>query len=120
MARRIIKKGAVYAAKDQLSVNSDTGLDLVLNLGGMAWEAMEKPDTRHIDLLPERIETIQMELPVGEHTVRIASERRGVGATSTEHAQVVNASIENGRNTIILCFRPSDERGDMVIVDSTR
>lgn len=120
VARRIIKKGAVYTAKNQLSVNSDTGVDVLLNLGGVLWEAMEKPDTRHIDLLPERIETVQLELPVGTHTVEVASILRSSAhaASFGSPAKAVEVSIDDGRNTFVVCFRPSDQSRELHIVTS--
>lgn len=105
VARRIVKKSAVYAAKDQLSVNSDTGLDLVLNLGGIAWEAMEQPDTRHVTLLPERIDAAQLELAEGRHVVHIETSFRPTGQpVSSSGSSPVTVDIEDGRNTYVLCF----------------
>jgi uncharacterized protein len=109
VSRRIVKKGAVYAAKDQLSVAGGTGADLLLNLGGIAWEALEKPDTRHLHLLPERIEIVQMELPAGDHTLDVSSVAT-VGKSLTPPPgtdwQQVPVRVEDGRNTFVLCFRP--------------
>ena len=109
VSRRIVKKGAVYAAKDQLSVAGGSGADLLLNLGGIAWEALEKPDTRHLHLLPERIEIVQMELPEGDHTLEVSSVTTGgkslTPSPGTEWQQVP-LRVEDGRNTFVLCFRP--------------
>ncbi|APZ96820.1 hypothetical protein [Fuerstiella marisgermanici] len=120
VARRIVKKGAVYAAKDQLAITGDSGADLLLNLGGIAWEALEKADTRHVHLLPERIEVAQASLPAGDHDVEIGSStilafRHLPTSAST---QTVRVHVEDGRNTFILCFRPSDKSGEQVIVTS--
>ncbi len=120
VARRIVKKGAVYAAKDQLAIAGDSGADFLLNLGGIAWEAMEKADTRHVHLLPERIEVAQASLPAGDHVVEIGSStppayRSFANSAST---QTVRVHVEDGRNTFILCFRPSDKSGEQVIVTS--
>lgn len=111
VARRIVKKGAVYAAKDQLSINSDTGIDVLLNVGGIAWEALEKPDKRHITLLPERIDIAQLELPVGSHRVELqtipVSEPGGNSRVICR--KFVDVRIENGLNTFVLCFQPADQ-----------
>lgn len=105
VVRRIVKKSAVYAAKDQLSVNSNTGVDLIFNLGGMAWEALEKPDTRHVTLLPERIEAAQLELPAGDHSIRISSVGDLMTISSGQpHHHNTKVTIEDGRNTFLLCF----------------
>ncbi|MEQ9409671.1 MAG: hypothetical protein RIK87_18190 [Fuerstiella sp.] len=123
VARRIVKKGAVYAAKDYLSVSNNTGVDLLLNLGGIAWEALEKPDTRHINLLPAHIESLQMELPVGQHTIRVSSllkSRQPSAGRPGADVQTVTVPIDDGRNTFIVCFRPNDHTGQMRIVNPAR
>ncbi len=120
VARRIVKKGAVYAAKDQLAIAGDSGADLLLNLGGMAWEALEKPDTRHVHFLPERVEVLQAVLPVGEHVLEVGA-MTCHGPTQPRDAlgvQAVSIRVDDGRNTFVLCFRPSDQCSDMTIVTS--
>lgn len=112
VARRIIKKGTVYAAKDQLAISNDSGADLLINLGGIAWEALEKPDTRHVNLLPERIDVLQMELPDGVHELKLRTSLAGKPTPSTE--KIINVSIENGKNTFIICFRTGDRITAMV------
>ncbi len=106
VARRIVKKASVYAAKDHLSVSNDSGVDLLMNLGGIAWEAMEKPDTRHINLLPERIDVLQVELPDGVHTLNLNASLPGTAPRSATSQTTV--SVENGKNTFIVCFRTGD------------
>ncbi len=103
VARRIVKKGTVYAAKNQLGVTNDSGVDLLLNLGGVAWEALEKPDTRHISLLPARVDVLQMELPEGTHTLTLGTSLSGRPTISPRSTTTV--AIENGKNTFVLCFR---------------
>lgn len=109
VSRRIVKKGAVYAAKDQMSVAGGSGTDLLLNLGGIAWEALEKPDTRHLHLLPERIEVAQIELPAGDHTVEVSSVAKDGKSMVPQQAngwRQIPVRVEDGRNTFVLCFRP--------------
>ena len=119
VARRVIKKGAIYAAKDQLSVSGGSGADLLLSLGGIAWEATEKADTRHLQLLPERIEILQMKLPAGVHQIDLWSTPRSQKAlTSAQRAIRVPVTIDDGRNTFIVCFRPhSDFVGSVLTSD---
>lgn len=115
VARRIIKKAAIYATKDQLSVNNDSALDALLSVGGVAWEFFEKPDTRHISLLPERIEVTQRALPVGRHEVAIS--------TNVPQAtqRTVAFDVLDGRNTVILVFRPTEQiASTLVSTDSLR
>lgn len=104
VARRVVKKGVVYATKDRLDVEKDSGADLLLSIGGAAWEALEKPDLRHLRLLPERIEVAVVPLPVGHYQLDVGP------AGSEPHAERASTRIEivNGRNTFVLCFRPSD------------
>ncbi len=118
VARRIVKKAAIYAAKNQLSGNSDSGGDLVMYLGGMAWEAFEKPDFRHIDVLPERVEAVQIELTEGAHRIRMQAKSKHMKTVVEDDLvdQLLDVQIENGRNTIVLCFRPSDQSRKMVVV----
>ncbi len=105
VARRVVKKAAIYAAKDQLSVAGGSGADVVMNLGGIAWEAMEKADTRHLQLLPARVEVLQLTLPAGRHEVELcaamASDRPGSMAEAR-----FPIIVDDGRNTLVLCFRP--------------
>ncbi|MCR9199381.1 MAG: hypothetical protein NXI04_12105 [Planctomycetaceae bacterium] len=103
VARRVIKKGVVYATKNRLDVDKDSGADLLLSLGGAAWEALEKPDLRHLLLLPERIDVAVMPLPVGQYQLDVGT---GPSARSAEAAST-RIEIVNGRNTFVLCFRPS-------------
>lgn len=116
VARRVIKKGAVYAAKDQLAVDGGSGADLLLNLGGIAWEAIEKADTRHLQLLPARIEVLQLTLPAGEHQIALWSAPAGdsVSAPANQNAQVP-VVVDNGRNTFVLCFRPHGELAGSIL-----
>lgn len=107
VARRIIKKGAVYAAKDQLAVDGGSGADLLLNLGGIAWEAMEKADTRHLQLLPARIEVLRMTLPAGQHEIELWAAEAADGDVPGESRKTrLPIIVDDGRNTFALCFRP--------------
>ncbi len=112
IARRIVKKGAVYAAKDQLAISNNSGADLLMNLGGIAWEALEKPDTRHVMLLPERVDVLQMELPDGVHTLNLRTSL--AGRPTTGRGETVKVSIENGKNTFVICFRTGDHIASVV------
>ncbi|MEZ6132546.1 MAG: hypothetical protein R3C59_28100 [Planctomycetaceae bacterium] len=117
VARRVIKKGAVYAAKNQMSVAGGSGTDLLLNLGGMAWEALEKADTRHLHLLPERVEVLQMELPAGRHAIDLwSAPAAGQNTLNPAQALRVSVTIDDGRNTFVLCFRPHDRFAGSVLI----
>lgn len=117
VARRIVKKGTVYAAKDQLSVAGGSEIDLLLNAGGIIWEALEKPDLRQIRCLPSLVEAIQVELPVGEHQVELGTGSRLNPQRVSSPAVVQSVTIEDGRNTVLLCFRPSDQSPSLIVAN---
>lgn len=71
VARRAIKKGSIYVAKEHMNADTNPLLDIALTLGGIAWEASEAPDTRCWGLLPEKIQVLRIEVPVGRHTVKL-------------------------------------------------
>ena len=61
VARRVIKKATVYAAKDTMS--RDNGLtSLAMDAVGVLWEASESADTRCWGLLPREIQVLRVEL----------------------------------------------------------
>ncbi len=100
VVRRVLKKAAVYGAKDVLSV--DDGLtNLAFDAAGVVWEATEKADTRCWGLLPEKIQVVRLELPAGTHQLTLRAARRGqpIGAGHTtacgchQRAKYVRASI---------------------------
>lgn len=102
IARRIVKKGAVYAAKDQLNVNSSI-TSLAMDAAGVLWEATEAADTRCWGLLPREIQVLRLELPAGVHQFNLepVSGGRPVGSSSTCRVPVVD-----GRNTYVLSYWP--------------
>ncbi len=105
VARRVIKKSAVYLAKDQLQANAplaSLGMDAV----GVAWEATESADTRCWGLLPREIQVLRVELPAGTHalTLRPAAGGRMLGRPLQQ-----NVNIIDGRNTFMLTYWPDLE-----------
>ena len=107
VVRRVVKKSAVYGARNALGVRNGSGADLLLNVGGMIWEAHERPDLRQWNLLPAAIEVAQMELPAGNHTVRLQvfPERQQSPGRPVDQVELP-VMIEDGRNTFVVCFRP--------------
>lgn len=103
VARRIIKKGAIYAAKDVIGTQGLPVADIALTLAGVAWEATEKPDTRCWGLLPDQIQVLRLELPVGEHRLGLTPAGH-TGAIGREEPALVR--IEEGRNTYVLAQFP--------------
>lgn len=103
VARRILKKGAVYAVKDVIESQHNPVADVALTLAGVAWEATEKPDTRCWGLLPDQIQVLRLELPVGEHRLGLAPAGADGPLGSEEPALV---RIEDSRNTYVLAQFP--------------
>lgn len=113
VARRIVKKAAVFAVKDRIGADRQPLANLALNLAGIAWEATEAPDTRCWGLLPDSIQVLRIELPAGEHALSLRpSDRHGpFGPSATALVR-----IEDSRNTYVLANFP-DARlvGDVVV-----
>lgn len=102
VARRVIKKGAVYGAKEAMDVNSPA-IELAMDLGGVLWEATESADTRCWGLLPDRIQVLRLELPAGDHRIglRAANNTEVLGSETT-----TTVTIQDGRNTYLLANFP--------------
>jgi hypothetical protein len=99
VARRSVKKGMVYGVKQGLGMQQ--GLpSLALDVAGIAWEASENADTRCWSLLPDRIQTMRLELPVGTHTLLLRTldhQRQPLGQTVPQ-----TVTVADGRNTYLL------------------
>jgi len=96
--RRIVKKGTVYAAKEIADVNP--WISLAMDLGGIAWEAVETADTRCWGLLPEKIQVLRVELPEGEHEIVLTPKGESGFPIGENRTQTVR--VHRGRNTYIL------------------
>ncbi len=97
VARRVIKKASIVAAKK--AVDGEQGLtSLAMDVAGVAWEATESADTRCWGLLPRDIQVLRVELPVGTHQVSLApllaTRRIGPGASAP-------VTIANGSNSYL-------------------
>jgi uncharacterized protein len=102
IARRVIKKATVYAAKDTMSRNNSL-TSLAMDAVGVAWEAAESADTRCWGLLPREIQVLRVELPIGTHRLDLAPVVRGTAVGPGTGTQV---DIRNGANTYALCYFP--------------
>lgn len=105
VARRVIKKGIVYAAKEGVQAQNAPGADIAMTLAGMAWEATEKADTRCWGLLPDQIHVFRVELPVGRHTLRLQPADRAGRFGLVESVEV---EVREARNTYVLANFPED------------
>lgn len=111
VARRIVKKGAIYAAKSSLKTNDMASL--ALDAVGVVWEATESADLRCWGLLPRELQVVRLELPVGKHQISLEPVTNGypVGLPSSCFVDVGNA-----RNTYVLGFWPERDRvGELLV-----
>lgn len=116
VARRIVKKGAVYVVKDVIAAQHNPLADIALTLGGIAWEATEKPDTRCWGLLPDQIQVLRLELPVGDH--RLGLTPAGfTGPIGREEPALVR--IQEGRNTYVLAQFPDSRLIGRILTSSS-
>ena len=96
------KKGVVYASKE--AIHTDNPLvELAFDAGGVVWEATESADTRCWGLLPDKIQVLRLELPVGDHQLTLRAARGPQPLGPDSHATV---HISQGRNTYMLANFP--------------
>ena len=115
VARRVIKKATVAAAKN--GMGKESGLaGIGMDLAGIAWEASESADTRCWGLLPRDIQVLRVEAPSGDHQLQLSPllGNRPVGAAQTTPIRVIN-----GQNTYVICWFP-DARSVSQIMCSNR
>jgi uncharacterized protein len=105
IARRVVKKGAVYVAKDQLQASAPLA-SLAMDAAGVIWEATESADTRCWGLLPREIQVLRLELPAGRHKLDFQPALDG-RLISRGTSQFVD--IHDGRNTFTLSYWPDRE-----------
>ncbi|HVJ82793.1 MAG TPA: hypothetical protein VNC50_17120, partial [Planctomycetia bacterium] len=103
VARRFLKKAAIYAAKEATSAQSSPGVDIALTLAGIAWEATEAPDTRCWSLLPDKIQVLRVEVPAGEHDITLTPADH---YSKFGYAAASRINVTAGRNTSVLVNFP--------------
>jgi hypothetical protein len=114
VARRVLKKGVVYAAKEVSDVTKGTVASTAIDLAAVAWEATESADTRCWGLLPDRIEVHRVELPVGTHTIGLVPIHAGGPHVGLATQEIIE--IRDGRNTYVLAHFPIDRLVGQVLV----
>lgn len=114
VARRVIKKATIVAAKGSMDKGGLTAIGM--DLAGIAWEASEAADTRCWGLLPRDIQVLRVEVPTGDHQLQLSplSGSRPVGPSQQTSVRVVD-----GQNTYVLCWFP-DARSVSQIMCSNR
>ena len=113
VARRALKKAALYATKEATS--SDGVTSLALDLVGMAWEASESADTRCWEFLPETVQVLRMELPVGRHRLTV---QPAYGKNRLGNAESLTVNVQDGRNQYIMVNYPGMRRVGQVLQSS--
>ncbi len=116
VARRVIKKGAVYAAKGQLEATSPM-TSLALDAAGVLWEATESADTRCWGLLPREIQILRLELPAGTHQLNLEPVTRGRPVANKAGCLV---DVVDGRNTYVLSYWPDLRPIGEILVSGSR
>lgn len=118
VARRVLKKGIVYAAQEATDVQQGSLLSLGVMAAGVAWEATENADTRCWSLLPDTIQVLRVELPVGEHEITL----RPVGSNGGELAASATTRVEihDGHNTYLMGTLPTTQFVGELLTSSSR
>jgi uncharacterized protein len=113
VARRTIKKGAIYLAKEKMNADTNPALDILLTIGGIAWEASEAADTRCWGLLPETIQVLRIEAPVGARTLKLqAIDAHGAYGVPDS----VSVNVYEQRNTYVLANFPDSQLVGKILV----
>ncbi|HEX3725563.1 MAG TPA: hypothetical protein VHV08_04945 [Pirellulales bacterium] len=102
IVRRVVKKGIVYGTKTAIGGGRNSFMDVALDVVGVAWEATEAADTRSWSLLPDRIQVLRVELPVGSHQVALEA----VGPYGAGAPEAAPVTITDGRNSYLLANFP--------------
>ncbi|MBM4075044.1 MAG: hypothetical protein FJ267_05300 [Planctomycetes bacterium] len=106
VARRVIKKSALYAIQEVADVDQGSPLGLAAMVAGVAWEATENADTRCWGLLPDLIQVLRVELPAGQHEISLRPASRGTEFASSARSSV---NIIDGRNTYLMGILPTSQ-----------
>jgi len=104
IVRRITKKAVVYGTKEVLGVEKHSWQSVLMDVGGVIWEATENADTRCWGLLPDKIQVLRLELPAGTHQITLQSRNAGGYPLGRPASQTVE--ISDARNTYMLGNMP--------------
>jgi hypothetical protein len=114
IARRCLKKGALYGAKQATGVQKGSLTGLAYDLAGIAWEASESADLRCWSLLPDKIQVLRVELPAGEHDLSLCP--LGAANAPLAPAATRRIAIADGCNTYVLANFPDGPLVGQVLV----
>ena len=116
VVRRVLKKGAVYAARQRADAHRNPLVDLTLTAAGVAWEATENADTRCWGLLPDRIQVLRLEMPAGHHQLDLQPVQP-TGRYGPREQTLID--VADGRNTYVLASFPEDRLAGRVLTSRT-
>ena len=114
VARRVVKKAAVYGTKSATGIQKNSLSGLAFDLAGVAWEATESADTRCWGLLPDKIQVLRVELPAGEHLVGLSP--LGPQGEITASPAMQRVTVSDARNTYMLANFPDTHLVGQVLV----
>lgn len=117
VARRVLKKGIAYAAQEVADVQKGGLLSFGVMAAEVAWEASETADTRCWALLPDTIQVLRVELPVGDHEIMLRPMGPGGELLSAANTKV---TIEDGRNTYLMGTLPTTQFVGKLVTSSGR
>ena len=87
-------------------VDKGSPLSLAATVAGIAWEATENADTRCWGLLPDTIQVLRIDLPVGDHDVALRpASHEGEFASSAR----TTVTIHDGRNSYLMGTLPASQ-----------
>lgn len=115
VVRRVVKKGIVYGAKEAAGVVKNSYVSLAMDIAGVAWEATESADTRCWGLLPDKIQVLRLELPVGTH--QIVLQPTGGNTTTLGTGDSLSVSVEDGRNSYVVAHYPGGKLVGQVLTN---
>ena len=100
VARRTAKKAAVFGTKRGLGLADGSLPAVAMDVAGVAWEASERADTRCWSLLPDTIQVLRLELPVGTHRLLLQPrDRQGLPVGAGVERTV---TVADGRDTHVV------------------
>lgn len=118
IARRVVKKAAVYGVKEALPTHAEAQLtSIVLDVAGVVWEATEAADTRCWGLLPDKIQVLRLELPAGTHRLALTP----IAATGAAQGEPASTTIEvaDGRSHCALVSMPTGKVVGSILTSRT-
>jgi hypothetical protein len=110
VARRVIKKATIAAAKEKVGKEGLSGIGM--DIAGIAWEASEGADTRCWGLLPRDIQVIRIEAPKGTSIVNMTPMMGGMLVGPSKEILV---PVNDGANSYVLCWFPDSRSSSQVI-----